>query len=146
MKNILIITLLAILVGSITAANAKADREGRALVGGLIGGLIIGSILDDDHHHRRTTVHHRSSYRYDSCGCNGHHDYISVKTWINGRWSVHYDNCGNRLRNWHPGHYSYTKRRVWVPHNRGRHYYNGPSHGRNDYRSDRHHGRRQGNR
>ena len=146
MKNILIITLFAILVGSITAANAKADREGRALVGGLIGGLIIGSILDDDHHHRRTTVHHRSSHRYDSCGCNGHHDYISVKTWINGRWLVHYDNCENRVRNWHSGYYSYTKRRVWVPHNRGCHYYNGTSHGRYDYRSDRHHGRRQGNR
>ena len=146
MKNILIITLIAILVGSITAANAKADREGRALVGGLIGGLIIGSILDGDHHHRRTTVHHHSSHRYDSCGCNGHHEYIPVKTWINGRWLVHYDNCGNRVRNWHPGHYSYTKRRVWVPHNRSCHYYNGPSHGRYHYRSDRHHGRRQGNR
>ena len=146
MKDILIITLIAILVGSITAANANADREGRALVGGLIGGLIIGSILDDDHHHRRTTFHHHSSHRYDSCGCNGHHDYISVKTWINGRWLVHYDNCGNRVRNWHPGHYSYIKRRVWVPHNRGCHYYNGPSHGRYDNRGDRHHGRRQGNR
>lgn len=146
MKNILIITLIAALVGSTTATPAKADREGRALVGGLIGGLIIGSIINDDDHHRhnRTSIRYESNHRYDRCGCSGHHAYISVKTWINGRWSIHYDNCGNRFRDWHPGHYSYNKRRVWIPHNRSCRYYSSPSHNSyyDDYRGDRYNGRR----
>lgn len=142
MKNLLIITLIATLVGAATTP-AKADREGRALVGGLIGGLIIGSIIDDHndrhHHHARTSVRYGSSHRYDSCGCSGHNDYISVKTWISGRWVYHYDNCGNRYRDWHPGHYSYSKRKVWVPHNRGCRYYSSPRH---DNRYDDRHDRR----
>jgi len=141
MKNLLIITLIATLVGSLTATNAKADREGRALVGGLIGGLIIGSILDDDrhHHHGRTTVRYRSGHGHDSCGCRGHHDYISVRTWINGRWSIHYDHCGNRYRNWHPGHYTYIKKRVWVPHRKSCRYYSNPR--RHDHYDDHRRGR-----
>ncbi len=143
MKNLLIITLIATLVGAV-ATPAKADREGRALVGGLIGGLIIGSIIDDHndrhhHHHSRVDVRYRSGPRYDSCNCRGHYDYVSVKTWVNGHWSVHYDHCGNRYRDWRPGYYTYSKRKVWVPHNRGCSHYN--SHSHHGYRDDRHYRR-----
>lgn len=136
MKNLIILTLIALLVGATTASTAKADREGRALIGGLIGGLIIGSVLDDDRHHG----HHRNSShrRYDDhCGCSGHYDYVSVRTWINGRWSIHYDRCGQRQRDWRPGHYSHVKKRVWVPHSRGCRHYSSPRH--DDHYSD--HGR-----
>jgi len=144
-KCLLYITLITALVAS---TEARADREGRALVGGLIGGIIIGSILDDEHHHHHyhTRVHHRSRGHggYDNgCGCSGHYDYISVKTWINGHWSVSYDRYGHCHRHWRPGYYSYDKRRVWVPHKRGCRYYGAPRHGHYDdhYMEDRYYRR-----
>ena len=148
MKSLLYITLITALVASTAAPEARADREGRALVGGLIGGIIIGSILDDEHHHHHyhNRVHHRSRGHggYDNgCGCSGHYDYISVKTWINGHWSVSYDRYGHCHRHWRPGYYSYDKRRVWVPHKRGCRYYSAPRHGHYDdhYMEDRHYRR-----
>ena len=143
MKSLIFFTLITALV----ASTARADREGRALVGGLIGGIIIGSILDDDRHlhHHHTRIHHRSrGYdRHGGCGYNGHYDYISVKTWINGHWSVSYDRYGHCHRHWCPGYYSYDKRRVWVPHNRSRRHYSSPRHDHYDdhYRGDRHYRR-----
>ena len=111
MKSLIFFTLITALV----ASTARADREGRALVGGLIGGIIIDSILDDDRHlhHHHTRIHHRSrGYdRHGGCGYNGHYDYISVKTWINGHWSVSYDRYGHCHLHWCPGYYSYDKRR-----------------------------------
>ncbi len=138
MKSLLFITLITALIASTAAPEARADREGRALVGGLIGGIIIGSILDDDHHHH-TRVHYRSRGhgRHGGCGCSGHYDYISVKTWISGHWSVRYDRYGHCHRHWSPGYYSYDKRRVWVPHRRSCRHYSAPRHDRYDDRYDR---------
>lgn len=132
MKNLFVFALIAFILGATTASTAKADRDGRALIGGIIGGLIIGSIIDNDdhHHHSRVSVSHHSN----RCSCSGHHDTVSVKTWVNGGWSVHYDNHGRRHRDWHPGHYAYTTRRVWVSHDRGCGLYSNSSHG--DYYND----------
>ena len=128
MKSLIFFTLITASV----ASTARADWECRALVGGLIGGIIIGSILDDDRHlhHHHTRIHHRfRGYdRHGGYGYNGHHDYISVKTWINGHWSVSYDRYGHCYRHWCPGYYFYDKRRVWVPHNRSHRRYNSPRH------------------
>ena len=128
MKSLIFFTLIT----AIVASTARADREGRALVGGLIGGIIIDSILDDDRHlhHHHTRIHHRSrGYdRHGGCGYNGHYDYISVKTWINGHWSVSYDRYGHCHLHWCPGYYSYDKRRVWVPHNRSRRHFSSQRH------------------
>ena len=144
MKNLFVFALIPLILGPATAPTAKADREGRALIGGIIGGLIIGSIIDDDHrghHHSRVSVNRHSSH----CRCSGHHDTISVKTWVNGSWSVHYDSYGHRHRDWHPGHYIYREERVWVSHNRGCRYYSSPSRGgyghHNDYRGNSRHRR-----
>lgn len=136
MKNLFILALIALLLGSTTASTAKADREGRALIGGIIGGLIIGSVLNDDHHghHSRVTVNRHGSH----CSCRGYNDYVSVKTWVNGSWSIHYDHCGRRLRHWTPGYFTYRQERVWVPHNRGCQLHQSPSHG--DYGHDDHRG------
>lgn len=148
MKNLFVFALIALILGSTTASTAKADREGRALIGGIIGGLIIGSIIndhDDRHHRSRVSVSHHDNH----CGCSGHHDTISVKTWVNGNWSVHYDSYGHRHRDWQPGHYMYREERVWVAHNRGCNFYSSPSHGNhgrggyshNDYRGNSRHRR-----
>ncbi len=145
MKNLLIIMIISALVGSITSTNARPDREGRALIGGLIGGLIIGEIFDNDNHynHRGPNIHHGSSHRYDVCGCSGHSDYVRVKTWVRGRWHIQYDSSGRRVRTWYPGHYTHTKRRVWVPHSRGCQNYISPNnYGYDDYRGDPYRGRR----
>ncbi|MGK0236654.1 MAG: hypothetical protein ACI92G_000109 [Candidatus Pelagisphaera sp.] len=150
MKNLFVFALIALILGSATASTAKADREGRALIGGIIGGLIIGSIIDDDdHRHHRSrshvSVNHSSSHYGSHCGCSGHHDTISVKTWVNGNWSVHYDSYGHRHRDWHPGHYIYRNERVWVAHNRGCSFYSSPSRGNyghhDDYRGNSRHRR-----
>ncbi len=147
MKSLLFITLITPILASTAAPTARADREGRALVGGLIGGTIIGSILDDDrhHHNHHSRVRHRSR-GYDhhgGCGCSGHFDYISVKTWINGHWSVRYDRYGHCYRDWSPGYYSYNKRRVWVPYKRSCRHYSSPrrDHYDDHYRGDRHYRR-----
>ena len=59
MKNLFVFALIALILGSTTASTAKADREVRALIGGIIGGLIIGSIVDDEHrgHHHLSLIH-----------------------------------------------------------------------------------------
>ena len=129
MKNLLIIMIVSALVGSITSTNAMADREGRALIGGLIGGLIIGEMFDNDDHYN----HRGSTHRYDRGGYSGHNDYVRVKTWVRGRYHIQYDSDGRRFRTWIPGHYTYTKRRVGVSHNRGGH---NSHHGYDDYRGD----------
>ncbi len=146
MKNLFIFALIAAVIGSTTATTAKADKEGRALIGGLIGGLIIGSALNDNAHHRhsRVSVQYGSGYghsrggHYNNCSCSGHYDHVSVRNWISGGYSVHYDNCGRSYRTWRPGRYAYSNRRVWVPHNRGCRLYSSPGHGYrgDDYRED----------
>lgn len=60
MKKLLIASLAALMVASATVP-AQAGDEGLAIIGGVIGGLIIGEALRDHRHHPRP---HRQRY-YD---------------------------------------------------------------------------------
>lgn len=140
MKLASTITLLAAIAFAFEPTTAKADDEGAALVGGLIGGIIIGSILDDDRH-----KHHHVSYSYGRPH-RGHHNsgyykWVRVKIWVPGRYVYSCDEYGNRYRTWHRGHYTYNKRKVWVSYNN---YRRGSRHYDDYCEYDRRDGRRYG--
>jgi len=119
---------------------AHADDETRALIGGLIGGIILGSAIDDGQHHVEVGYGHRRHHRhYDGCGCGGHYEWITVRVWVPGGWSFRYDDCGNRYRVRTHGHYIHKKKRVWVSH--GHRDHGRYDHGYRDY-GRRHYGRR----
>lgn len=127
MKTISTLTLIAAIAAFITPQQAKAGDKEKAIIGGLIGGIIIGSVLaDDDHHHTTVSYSHRSSHR-DQCN-TGHWEWRSEKRWVPGYYRYSRDRCGYKVRTWVSGYYEYNKRKVWV------------SDRRYD-RSDRHHGR-----
>ncbi len=134
MKFASTITLLAAIALAFQPA-AKADDEGAALIGGLIGGIIIGSILDDDrsHHH----VSYSSRRHYSNHHSSGYYKWVNVKVWVPGRYVYSCDAYGNSYRTWRRGHYSYNKRKVWVPYRR---------HGRVDhcYEDSHHYGPKRG--
>lgn len=135
LKTPLTIVLAAALAVFATQQPAvHADDETRALIGGLIGGIILGSAIDDGHRHVEVGYGHRGHHRhYDGCGCGGHYKWITVKVWVPGGWSFRYDDCGNRYRVRTHGHYIYKKKRIWVS-------YSHRDHGYRDYgRYDRRH-------
>jgi hypothetical protein len=143
MKNT-IITLTAIVALTLVPRPAAAlgDKEA-AILGGLLGGVIIGAAIDDafdnDRSHRNVSSHSsrghsgsdygRSSRNRhsSSCGCSscrsspssGHWTYRSIKVWIPQRVSYYYDDCGRRIRHYERGHYTYRKEKVWVSNRRG---------------------------
>lgn len=124
---------------------AAGDRE-IAAIGGFIGGLIVGSQINNDHHsHRRVVVG-------PACPpptrvviqTGGYWDHRPVRVWIAPRWTVVYDSYNRPIRRYVAGHYETRNNRVWVSHNRNHH-----GHDRNDrdYRhSSRHDDRRDGRR
>lgn len=151
MKTISSIILIAV-IASFTAPQAQANKEGRALLGGIIGGIILGNALADNEIH--TSVHVSNSYGHHG---NGYYDWVSVKTWVPGHYERRYDNCGNRYKAWISGHHSYVRQKVWVEsrrQHRREHYSNQNRHSdhrRGHYdRSDSHrrnrHGDHNGNR
>ena len=50
MKSVLTLTLIAAMAVAFTPQKAEAGDDGAKIIGGIIGGLIIGEILDDDRH------------------------------------------------------------------------------------------------
>lgn len=70
MKKLLIASLAALMVASATVP-AQAGNEGLAIIGGVIGGLVIGEALRDRHHHNYPRHRHGSYYYeqsyYDNC-------------------------------------------------------------------------------
>lgn len=115
MKFIPSITLLALAAALLAPSDAKAGDTERAVIGGLIGGIIIASVLDDD---ANVSVGYSSHYgRHD----DGHWEWVSVRTWVPGYYERRRDHCGNLMKVWVSGHYTLVKQRVWVDtgHRRG---------------------------
>jgi len=68
MKKLLIASLAALMVASATVVPAQAGDQGLAIIGGVIGGLVIGEALRDHHHYPRPRgpYYYEQSY-YDNC-------------------------------------------------------------------------------
>jgi hypothetical protein len=126
------LALVAVTAFSLAPKPAKAGDKELAVVGGLIGGLIIGSAISDSRHsdHRNTTVivDHRGG-RHDRD--RGFWKTISVKVWVPGCWVIERNRYGRDYRRYVDGHYTYRTDRVWVSYDR---------HDRHDHddRYDRH--------
>ena len=134
MKNkITALALIAVTALSLAPKPAQASDKGLAVVGGIIGGLIIGAALNENSHYegypaRATTV--IVNDRDDRCD-EGHWKDVSVKFWVPGCWIVERSRYGREVRSYVSGHYGYRTDRVWVAY--GRH----DRHDR-DNRDDRH--------
>jgi hypothetical protein len=129
MNKLVLTTFVAALSGVFAApkmAHAGGD-EVAAAIGGFIGGVIVGSSMDDDdgrdydrrgvHVGTRIEIssgrdHHRGRYGHDHR--HGYWDWTRVRVWVPGRWVVSYDHCGNRVRHFERGHHEWRRERVWV--------------------------------
>lgn len=128
MKNkITVLALVAVTAFSLAPKPAQAGDKELAVVGGLIGGLIIGSALSESRHsadypHRSTTVvvnGHRDSRHgdYDDRNDGGYWKTVSVKVWVPAGWVIE-RRPGRDSRHYVHGHYTYRTDRVWVSYDR----------------------------
>ncbi|MDQ8185647.1 hypothetical protein [Pelagicoccus sp. SDUM812002] len=120
MKAISTLTLLAVIAAFTFPNTAQAGDKEEALIGGLIGGLIIGAAIADDDTH--VSVGYRSGGHYGQRDSHGYWDWVSVKTWVPGYYERSCDRHGHVRKVWISGHYTFHKRKVWVDtHRHGSH-------------------------
>lgn len=136
MKKITLFSLLAAAIMIVAPKPVYAGDKGLAILGGVIGGLIIADALDgDSHHHTSVHVSHHDGYWRD----------IPYDVWIEGRWVI---NKYHR-RYYVAGHYETRVRKVWVSyHDRDRRYarIDRRDDRRYSHRDRRHHDRRRDSR
>ncbi len=125
------LTLAAATAFAFTPKPAAASDRGLAVVGGIIGGLIIASAINDSCD--TTTVYVND--RYDE----GYWNTVSVNVWVPGYWIVERSHHGRSYRSYVEGHYECRNDRVWVAYDRHDRY------DHRDYRPDRDIGRGYGN-
>lgn len=117
MNKIATVSLLAASALLFAPKPASAGDKELAAIGGFIGGLILGSQINNDHH----------SHVVVEPACpppapvvvvqvGGYWDYRPVQVWIAPRWIVVYDSCNRPIRRYVPGHYESRRERVWVAH------------------------------
>lgn len=141
MKTISALTLIAVVAAFITPNSVHAGEKERAIIGGVLGGIIIGAVLADDDIHTRVSVgyHNRGHHRSD-----GYWEWVTVKTWRPGYYERSCDRYGRTRKVWISGHYDYHKKKVWVETRRGgygRHYRESDDHRYDRYdRGSRNHG------
>ena len=128
MKALSIFALTASLA-FLAAPQAKAGDDADALIGGLIGGVIIGSILADDDVRASVSVGY---------GDHGYYDWVSVRSWVPGHYVYRHDHCGNTVRVWVSGHYTHVREKVWVSGYRHHSHRHHGHHYRHHDRRDRH--------
>lgn len=116
MPKLTTLSLLAAGAIALSPSPAQAGHRGGdeavAALGGFVGGLIVGTLIQDAPRYDRTVVvAHRDTYRSDDCG--GYWKPVTVRTWVPGYWTTRYD-CGRRLRVYVPGYWEHRTERVWV--------------------------------
>lgn len=131
MNKLIFASLAAVavsLVGTPKPAEARDGDKAVAAMGGFIGGLIVGSAINDS---PSVVVAHRPSpqvrvvvshgHRHDRR--HGHWEWVTVREWVPGHWA-YVDRGRGRDRGhrvWVAGHYDYRRDRVWVAHRGFRH-------------------------
>jgi len=132
------------------AANA-GDGRAAAAIGGFISGALVGSAVGHHSHHGHKFKHghkghhdfkghhdrgrhrgsfhrgdrhgHGHSFRHDrDYRSRGHYKIITKRKWVPGRFVYKYDDYGNKIRVWRDGHYTTSRKKIWVPHGHSRHY------------------------
>ncbi len=121
MKKIAALSLLTAAALSLAPAPAHAGSKEKALIGGLIGGIIIGHAISESGRSScppepRTVVVVDS--RNNDCG--GYWRENRVQVWVPGYWVVSYD-CGRRVRHFVSGRHEWRTERVWVADSRRDH-------------------------
>lgn len=118
MNKLATITLLTAAALAATPNPAYAGSKEKALIGGLIGGLIIGHAIAESHNSTcppepGTVVVYDSRDR--DCG---YWKEVRVKVWVPGHWVVRHER-GCRTRYYVAGRHEWRVERVWVADARG---------------------------
>lgn len=118
------LALIAATAVSLTPTPAKAGDKEWALVGGLVGGLIIGSAINESRHSADYPTHTTVvvNGRNDRCD-DGYWKDVSVRVWVPGCWVIERSRHGHSHRRYVDAHYEIRTNRVWVSYDR---------HGRSD--------------
>lgn len=109
--KLIALSLAAATAFAFTPKPAKAGDTGAAIVGGLIGGLIIGSAIADHNDHDRVV------FVNDRCD-DGYWKNVEVRVWVPGVWIVERGYHGRTYRRYVEGHYECRTNRVWVAYER----------------------------
>ncbi len=109
---------------SALAGHGRGGDEALAAIGGFLGGLIVGTAINDrpaySHYDRTVLVSSRYDRydRRDDCRDDrGYWKHVTVKTWVPGYWTTSYRH-GRCVRYHVNGHWSYRTKRVWVSYDR----------------------------
>jgi hypothetical protein len=145
--KIIALTLAAATAFAFTPKPASAGDKGLAVVGGLIGGLIIGAAIADSNNNC-APVYVESTYcppaRVYVAPApvvymdGGYWNTTTVNIWVPGAWIIERDYYGRDCRRYVTGHYERRNNRVWIANNR----YNSRPDYRHDNRIDRRDDRR----
>lgn len=139
-KAISTLTLLAVAAAFAFPNTARAGDKEKALIGGLIGGIIIGAAIADDDTHTHVSVGYRRGGHHRHHDRHGYWEWVSVKTWVPGYYERRCDRHGHVRKVWVSGHYTYHKKKVWVDAHRG-HGHSGHSYRSHRGHDDRHYDR-----
>lgn len=124
MKILATVSLLAATTFALAPKPAKAGDEAAAAIGGFIGGLVIGSILDNDHgHYDRYNSHVSTSVVIGTGNRHPHRDggywkTVTTRHWVPGYWTSTRDRHGHRVRVFVEGRWEHRTERVWVSYGR----------------------------
>jgi hypothetical protein len=147
-ENIMNTKITALILAAATAfaftpKPAIADHKELAVVGGIIGGIIIAAAISDygDNNFNHATVGYRSG---DHCS-DGYWNTVAVKVWVPGYWVVERGHHGHSHRRFVPGHYEGRNDRVWVAYNRHNRYDRHDDRRGDRYDRDNNHGYGYGN-
>ncbi|MDP2138777.1 MAG: hypothetical protein Q8J74_13085 [Candidatus Didemnitutus sp.] len=133
--------LLLVAFAALTVAPkpAQAGDKELALIGGLIGGIIIGSAINDSRPVYETDTHviYQAGYNRGNFECTpyGDYGYQVVNVWVPGYWEYQFS-FGHRVQVYVPGRYVQHRNRVLIA-NTGHHHPNYSHHDRRGNDNDR---------